>query len=53
MSMLGRLLPRRASAALVVEPLRRRHLAGVMEIEQVSYPKPWTLSVFQSELGLA
>ncbi|MEZ5274460.1 MAG: ribosomal protein S18-alanine N-acetyltransferase [Ilumatobacteraceae bacterium] len=53
MSMLGRLLPRRASAALMVEPLRRRHLAGVMEIEQVSYPKPWTLSVFQSELGLA
>ena len=53
MSVLSRLLPRRPGAALVVEPMRRRHVAGVMEIEQVSYPKPWTASVFETELGMA
>ena len=48
--MLARLLPRRGDAPLVVEPMRRKHLAGVMPIERVAYPTPWTLSLFQSEL---
>ena len=35
-----------------IEPMRRRHLADVLAIEQVSYPKPWSRGVFQSELEL-
>jgi ribosomal-protein-alanine N-acetyltransferase len=53
MSVLTRLLSREADDQLVVEPLRRRHLADVLEIEQVSYPKPWSRNVFQSEVELA
>lgn len=53
MSVLSRLLWREADDQLVVEPLRRRHLPDVMEIEQVSYPKPWSRNVFLSELELA
>lgn len=53
MSVMSRLLWREANDHLVIEPLRRRHLADIMEIEQVSYPKPWSRNVFQSELDLA
>jgi ribosomal-protein-alanine N-acetyltransferase len=53
MSVLTRLLSREANDQLVIEPLRRRHLADVLEIEQVSYPKPWSRNVFQSEVELA
>jgi [ribosomal protein S18]-alanine N-acetyltransferase len=53
MSVLSRLLWREPDDHLVIEPLRRRHLPDVMAIEQVSYPKPWTRNVFQSELDLA
>lgn len=53
MSVLSRLLGREADDQLVIEPLRRRHLGDVLEIEQVSYPKPWSRNVFQSELELA
>ncbi len=51
--MLSRLLGRDADDELVIEPMRRRHLADVLEIEQVSYPKPWSRNVFHSELELA
>jgi [ribosomal protein S18]-alanine N-acetyltransferase len=53
MSMLSRLLRRDGDGELTVEPLRRRHLGGVMAIESVSYPKPWTQNLFLSELELA
>ncbi|MEP7204118.1 MAG: ribosomal protein S18-alanine N-acetyltransferase [Ilumatobacteraceae bacterium] len=54
MSVLSRLLARGdADEHLVIEPLRRRHLADIMAIELVSYPKPWSRGVFQSELELA
>lgn len=53
MSVLSRLLWREADTRLVFEPMRRRHLADVLEIERVSYPKPWTRNVFLSELELA
>src|SRR6478736_1372863 len=53
MSVLSRLLGRDADDELVLEPMRRRHLADVLEIEQVSYPKPWSRNVFHSELELA
>lgn len=39
---------------LVVElvPMRRRHLRAVLRIEQQVYPRPWSLGLFLSELGL-
>lgn len=52
MSVLDRLL-RRGAADVVVEPMRRRHLAAVMPIEDVSYPKPWGQTVFAGELEQA
>jgi ribosomal-protein-alanine N-acetyltransferase len=52
MSVLARFLQRSDGAAddPVIEPMRRRHLTQMMPIEQVSYPKPWSRSVFESEL---
>jgi ribosomal-protein-alanine N-acetyltransferase len=32
--------------------MRRRHLRSVLNIEQQVYPRPWTMSLFLSELGL-
>jgi ribosomal-protein-alanine N-acetyltransferase len=32
--------------------MRRRHLRGVLRIEQQVYPRPWTASLFLSELAL-
>ena len=50
MSVLDRLLSRADGPALIVEPMRRRHLNQVISIEQASYPKPWSRAVFESEL---
>jgi [ribosomal protein S18]-alanine N-acetyltransferase len=36
---------------VVVGPMRRRHLRGVMRIEQQTYPRPWSMGLFMSELG--
>lgn len=33
-------------------PLRRRHLRSVLRIEGQVYPRPWTLTLFMSELNL-
>ncbi|MEX2100499.1 MAG: ribosomal protein S18-alanine N-acetyltransferase [Acidimicrobiia bacterium] len=40
--------------ALTVEivPMRRRHLRSVLRIEQQVYPRPWSTSLFLSELAL-
>ena len=38
--------------AVQVVPMRRRHLRGVLRIEQQVYPRPWTLGLFLSELSL-
>jgi ribosomal-protein-alanine N-acetyltransferase len=53
--MLSRLLRRDGDDAggLAIEPMRRRHLAEVLPIEQVSYPKPWGQNTFTSELEMA
>jgi [ribosomal protein S18]-alanine N-acetyltransferase len=52
-SVLSRLLPRgRFDDGVTVEPMRRRHLHEVLPIEQVSYPRPWSQTVFQGELDL-
>jgi ribosomal-protein-alanine N-acetyltransferase len=36
--------------SIVIEPMKRRHLRQVLEIETQVYPRPWTSGVFQSEL---
>lgn len=35
-----------------IVPMRRRHLRAVLRIEQRSYPRPWSMSLFLSELAL-
>ena len=37
-------------AGVRIEPMRRRHLRGVLRIEEESNPRPWSLSLFLSEL---
>ncbi len=58
MSVIERLLRRDAVpgtdviGAIALEPMHRRDLRrGVMAIESVSYPKPWSQGVFESELA--
>jgi hypothetical protein len=41
----------RAAPTVVVATMRRRHLRGVLQIEQQVYPRPWTFGLFLSELG--
>ena len=36
---------------LVVEPMRRRHLRGVMRIDAATSSTPWSLGLFVAELG--
>lgn len=36
--------------ALVVTPMRRRHLPGVLAIEAQVYPRPWSARLFEDEL---
>jgi [ribosomal protein S18]-alanine N-acetyltransferase len=40
------------SPAVQIVPMRRRHLRSVLRIESQVYPRPWTLSLFLSELNL-
>jgi ribosomal-protein-alanine N-acetyltransferase len=35
-----------------VMPMRRRHLRSVLRIEQQHFPRPWSMSLFLSELAL-
>ena len=42
--------PQRLEVHLV--PMRRRHLRSVLRIESQVYPRPWSLSLFLSELSL-
>jgi len=35
-----------------VTPMRRRHLRAVLRIEAQVYPRPWSMSLFLSELAL-
>lgn len=58
MSVIERLLRRDAADAttvigeVAVSPMRRRDLkGGVMGIEAVSYPRPWSQNVFESEIA--
>lgn len=36
---------------IVVSPMRRRHLDGVLAIEARTYPRPWTAKLFEDELA--
>lgn len=36
---------------VVLAPMRRRHLRGVLRIEEASHPRPWSMALFLSELG--
>jgi [ribosomal protein S18]-alanine N-acetyltransferase len=38
-------------AELEVSPMKRRHLKGVMAIERQVYPRPWSPSLFISEMS--
>jgi [ribosomal protein S18]-alanine N-acetyltransferase len=38
-------------AELEVSPMKRRHLKGVMAIEREVYPRPWSPSLFISEMS--
>jgi len=55
MSVLSRLLRRSGGGdeELVVEPMRRRDLPAIEPIELASYPRPWSMAIFQSEIELA
>ena len=46
--------PERLAGDLHVDvvAMRRRHLRGVLRIESQVYPRPWSLGLFLSELGL-
>lgn len=42
----------RADLLVQLVPMRRRHLRGVLRIEAQVYPRPWSVSLFMSELAL-
>jgi ribosomal-protein-alanine N-acetyltransferase len=44
-------IPRPDDLEVTIAPMRRRHLRGVLRIEQQVYPRPWSLGLFMSELG--
>ena len=45
-------LPQPEDRAVTVGPMRRRHLRSVLRIEQQVYPRPWSMGLFMSELGI-
>jgi ribosomal-protein-alanine N-acetyltransferase len=40
-------------AELELAPLRKRHLRGVLRIEEQTHPRPWSMALFVSELAQA
>ncbi|MDQ1437144.1 MAG: [ribosomal protein S18]-alanine N-acetyltransferase [Acidimicrobiaceae bacterium] len=42
----------RQGLTVYLVPMRRRHLRSVLRIEGLVYPRPWSLSLFLSELAL-
>jgi len=49
-SILDRMLDRAVSRSVVIEPMRIRHVAQIMDIERNAYPRPWSANVFHDEL---
>jgi len=44
--------PLPSPAVVEIIPMRRRHLKHVLRIEALVYPRPWSISLFLSELAL-
>jgi ribosomal-protein-alanine N-acetyltransferase len=44
--------PESAEPVVHIQPMRRRHVRSVLKIEQEVYPRPWSASLFLSELAL-
>jgi [ribosomal protein S18]-alanine N-acetyltransferase len=42
----------RSPAPVLIAPMRRRHLRGVLAIEQQTNPHPWSLGLFMGELRM-
>ena len=45
-------LPTPDELDVTISPMRRRHLRSVLRIEQQVYPRPWSMGLFMSELGI-
>jgi [ribosomal protein S18]-alanine N-acetyltransferase len=45
-------LPQPDDLDVTIGPMRRRHLRAVLRIEQQVYPRPWSMGMFMSELGI-
>jgi ribosomal-protein-alanine N-acetyltransferase len=45
-------MPQPEDVTVAISPMRRRHLRSVLRIEALVYPRPWSLSLFMSELAL-
>ena len=45
-------LPTPDELDVTIGPMRRRHLRAVVRIEQQVYPRPWSMGLFLSELGI-
>ena len=45
-------LPEADDLDVTIGPMRRRHLRSVLRIEQQVYPRPWSMGLFMSELGI-
>lgn len=43
-------LSEREAPEVEIAPMRRKHIRGVMDIEQQVYPRPWSPNLFLSEL---
>jgi ribosomal-protein-alanine N-acetyltransferase len=39
-----------ARPSVVITPMRRRHLPGVLAIESRVYPRPWSSKLFEDEM---
>ena len=44
--------PEVQALTVTVQPMRRRHVRSVLRIEQQVYPRPWSSSLFLSELAM-
>ena len=41
----------RQPATVEIVPMRRRHLRGVLAVEELVYPKPWSAGLFTTEMS--
>lgn len=46
------LRPDPSALHVVLTPMRRRHLRGVLRVEHQVYPRPWSMGLFLGELAL-